>query len=81
MDIRVLKYFLAIAREENITRASEVLHIAQPSLSKQIIELEKELGKKLLIRGKRKVTLTDSGVLLKKGQKKLYSYLKKHKRN
>ena len=49
MEIRVLKYFLAVAREENITRAAESLHIAQPSLSKQIIELEQELGKKLLI--------------------------------
>lgn len=77
MDIRVLKYFLAIAREENITRASEVLHIAQPSLSKQIIELEKELGKKLLIRGKRKVTLTDSGVLLKKRAEEIIQLFEK----
>ena len=58
MDIRVLKYFLAVAREENITRAAESLHIAQPSLSKQMMELEQELGKQLLIRGKRKITLS-----------------------
>ena len=50
MDIRILRYFLAVAKEENITRAAESLHIAQPSLSKQIMELESELGKKLLIR-------------------------------
>ena len=66
MDIRVLKYFLAVAREENITRAAESLHIAQPSLSKQIMELEEELGKQLLIRGKRKITLTEEGILLRK---------------
>ena len=66
MDIRVLRYFLAVAREENITRAAESLHISQPSLSKQLMELEDELGKQLLIRGKRKVTLTEDGVLLRK---------------
>lgn len=66
MDIRVLKYFLTVAKEENITRAAESLHIAQPSLSKQLIELENELGKQLLIRGKRKITLTDDGTLLLK---------------
>lgn len=51
MDIRILRYFLAVAREENITRAAESLHIAQPSLSKQLMELEQELEKQLLIRG------------------------------
>ena len=66
MDIRVLRSFLAVAREENITRATESLHISQPSLSKQIMELEKELGKQLIIRGKRKITLTEEGLLLKK---------------
>ena len=66
MDIRVLKYFLAVAQEENITRAAQALHIAQPSLSKQIMELERELGKQLIIRGKRKITLTEEGILLRK---------------
>ena len=66
MDIRVLKYFVAVAKEGNISRAAESLHITQPSLSKQLIELENELGKQLLVRGKRKVTLTDSGTLLLK---------------
>ena len=65
MDIRLLRYFLAVAREENITRAAETLHIAQPSLSKQLMELENELGKRLLVRGKRKVTLTEDGILLR----------------
>ncbi len=66
MEVRELRYFLAVAREENITRAAESLHIAQPSLSKQLMELERELGKQLLIRGKKKITLTEEGVLLRK---------------
>lgn len=66
MEIRLLKYFLAVAREENITAAAEVLHITQPTLSKQLMELEDELGKKLLIRGKRKIALTEDGILLRK---------------
>lgn len=66
MELRLLRYFLTVAREGNITRASKSLHIAQPSLSKQLMELEAELGKQLFIRSKRGVTLTDEGVLLRK---------------
>lgn len=66
MEIRVLRYFLAAAREENITRASEILHVAQPTLSKQLIELEKQLDTKLFIRGSRKITLTEDGIFLRK---------------
>lgn len=66
MELRLLRYFLAVAREENITRAAKSLHIAQPSLSKQLMELEQELGKQLFIRGKRKITLTEAGILLRK---------------
>lgn len=66
MDIRVLKYFLAVAREQNIIKAARTLHIAQPSLSKQMMELEQELGKQLIIRGKRKLSLTEEGILLRK---------------
>lgn len=77
MDIRVLRYFLAVAREENITRAAASLHIAQPSLSKQLMELEKELGKPLLVRGKRKVTLTDDGILLRKRAEEIVALLEK----
>lgn len=66
MELRLLRYFLTVAREGNITRASKSLNIAQPSLSKQLMELEAELGKQLFIRSKRGVTLTDEGVLLRK---------------
>lgn len=67
MEIRVLKYFLAVAQEESISKAAESLHITQPTLSRQLMELEKELQTKLFIRGKRnkKVTLTDDGKLLR----------------
>ncbi|MDO4289148.1 MAG: LysR family transcriptional regulator [Eubacterium sp.] len=81
MDIRVLRYFLAVAREENITRASESLHIAQSSLSKQLIELEQELGKQLLVRGKRKITLTEEGVLLRKRADEIVDLLEKTERD
>lgn len=64
MELRVLKYFIEIAREENITAAAEKLHVSQPTLSKQISDLEKELGKQLFLRGKRKTTLTDDGRFL-----------------
>lgn len=77
MDVRVLRYFLAVAREENITRAAESLHIAQPSLSKQLMELEQELGKTLLIRGKRKITLTEEGVLLRKRAEEIVELVSK----
>lgn len=66
MELRLLRYFLAVAREENITRAAEFLHISQPSLSKQLMDLEQEFGKQLFIRGKRKITLTEEGILLRK---------------
>ena len=79
MDIRVLRYFLTVAREENITRAAESLHITQPSLSKQLMELETELGKQLLIRGKRKITLTEDGILLRKRAEEIVSLFEKTK--
>lgn len=77
MDVRVLRYFLAVAREENITRAAESLHIAQPSLSRQLMELERELGKQLLIRGKRKIRLTEEGVLLRKRAEEILELVEK----
>ena len=66
MELRVLRYFLAVVREENILRASEALHITQPSLSRQLAGLEEELGVKLFERGNRKITLTEAGTLLRR---------------
>lgn len=66
MEIRVLRYFLEIAREENMSRAAERLHVSQPTLSKQMKDLESELGKKLFRRGSTSIHLTDEGMLLRK---------------
>jgi len=66
MDLRSLRYFLAVAREENMTRAAESLHVTQPTLSKQIKALEEELGQKLFIRHSFAIELTEEGVLLRK---------------
>ena len=66
MEIRVLRYFLAVVREENITKAAEVLHVTQPTLSRQLAQLEEEIGVKLFDRGARKITLTNAGVLLRR---------------
>ena len=65
MDIRTLRYFLAVAREENMTRAAELLHVAQPTLSRAMRALEEELGKKLFTRHSFSISLTEEGVLLR----------------
>lgn len=79
MEIRILRYFLAVAREESISKAAEYLHITQPTLSRQLMELEEELGSKLLNRGKRnhKVTLTDEGMLLRKRAEEIIALVDK----
>lgn len=77
MEIRVLRYFLAIAREESISGAATFLHITQPTLSRQIMELEEELGVKLLVRGNRKITLTNEGRLLHKRAEEIISLVDK----
>ena len=66
MELRVLQYFLAVAREQNISAAAQSLHLTQPTLSRQLRELEEALGKQLMIRGNRKITLTEEGMLLRK---------------
>ena len=65
MELRTLRYFLAVAQEENITKAAELLHVTQPTSSRQIMELEKELGVTLLFRGKNGLTLSDDGALFR----------------
>ncbi|MCD7837226.1 MAG: LysR family transcriptional regulator [Lachnospiraceae bacterium] len=79
MDIRVLQYFLAVAREESITKAAESLNMTQPPLSRQLKDLEDELGKQLLIRGSKKVTLTDDGILLRQRAEELVDLMEKTK--
>ncbi|MDU9692050.1 LysR family transcriptional regulator [Priestia aryabhattai] len=65
MEIRVLRYFLMVAREGNITKAADVLHVTQPTLSRQLKDLEQELGKKLFIRSSHSIILTGEGMLLR----------------
>ena len=65
MELRTLRYFLAAAQEGNITRAADILHITQPTLSRQIMELERELGTTLMLRGKNGLTLTDDGLFFR----------------
>ena len=65
MELRVLRYFLMVAREENITRAAGLLHVTQPTLSRQLIQLEEEMGVKLFHRNQYRITLTEEGLLLK----------------
>ena len=66
MELRTMRYFLAVAREENMTRAAELLHVTQPTLSKQLKVLEYELGKKLFTRHSFSIQLTEEGILLRK---------------
>ncbi|MDE6660640.1 MAG: LysR family transcriptional regulator, partial [Anaeroplasmataceae bacterium] len=66
MELRELKYFMAVAKEESISKAAEALFITQPNLSRQMQNLEKEIGQPLFIRGSRRITLTDAGRLLYK---------------
>lgn len=82
MEFRLLEYFLAVAREQNITAAAESLHISQPALSTQLKALETELGKQLLIRGvkgSRKVILTEEGMILRKRAEEMVSLMRRTK--
>ncbi len=80
MELRVLQYFLAIAREQSIVRAAESLHLSQPTLSTQIKAMEEELGKQLLIRGtkgSRKISLTEEGMILRKRAEEILNLVQK----
>lgn len=71
MEIRVLQYFLAVAREGTVSAAAEALHLTQPTLSRQLHDLEEELGKKLFVRGAHSIKLTEEGMLLRNRAKQI----------
>lgn len=77
MELRVLNYFLMVAREENITKAAQLLHVTQPTLSRQLMQLEEELGVQLFHRGKHSVTLTEDGMLLRRRPQEITSLSEK----
>lgn len=81
MELRVLNYFLAVAREENITKAAQMLHISQPTLSRQMMQLEEELGVKLFARSNHNIVLTEDGLLLKRRAQELIALADKTKRD
>lgn len=80
MEIRVLRYFLTVVREESITKASEVLHITQPTLSRQLSQMEEEIGVKLFNRSSRKITLTNEGILLRRWAEEILQLVDKTER-
>ena len=81
MELRVLNYFLAIAREENFTKAAQQLHVTQPTLSRQIAQLEEELGVKLFVRSNHNIILTEEGMILKRRAQEILSLADKTKRD
>ena len=81
MELRVLGYFLAIAREESFTRAAEQLHVTQPTLSRQIADLERELGVKLFTRSNHNIILTEDGMILKRRAQEILSLADKTKQD
>ena len=81
MELRVLNYFLAIAREENFTRAAEQLHVTQPTLSRQIADLEAELGVKLFTRSSHNIVLTEDGMLLRRRAQEILTLADNTKRD
>lgn len=80
MEVRVLRYFLTVVREESITRAAEVLHITQPTLSRQLSQLEDDIGVRLFVRGSRKISLTSEGILLRRRAEEILSLIDKTER-
>lgn len=81
MELRVLRYFLTVAQEENITKAAALLHVTQPTLSRQLMQLEEELGAKLFRRGQYRIILTDAGMLLRQRAQEIVELADKTKRD
>ncbi|WP_336883788.1 LysR family transcriptional regulator [Priestia koreensis] len=77
MELRVLRYFLTVAREGNITKAANFLHVTQPTLSRQLKDLEEELGKKLFVRSSHSVILTEEGIILRKRAEEILNMVDK----
>ena len=77
MELRVLRYFLAVAREGTVSGAADFLHLSQPSLSRQLMGLEKELGKTLFLRGSRRIVLTEEGMLLRRRAEEILGLVEK----
>ena len=80
MELRVLNYFLTVSREENITKAAQLLHVTQPTLSRQLMQLEEELGVKLFERSNHSIVLTNDGLLLKRRAQEIVSLAEKTKK-
>lgn len=81
MDLRLLEYFLAVAKTGNITRAAEQLHVTQPTISRQLMDLEEQMGAPLMIRGKRQITLTDAGILFQQRAQEIIDLMDKTSRD
>lgn len=77
MELRVLRYFLAVAREGTVSGAADFLHLSQPSLSRQLMGLEKELGKTLFLRGSQRIVLTEEGMLLRRRAEEILGLVEK----
>jgi DNA-binding transcriptional LysR family regulator len=77
LDIKILRYFLALAKEESITAAANHLHLTQPTLSRQLMKLEQTHGTTLFIRGSRRITLTDEGIRLRKRAEEILELIHK----
>lgn len=80
MEIRVLRYFLTVVREESITKAAETLHITQPTLSRQLAQMEEDMGVRLFDRGTRKIVLTNEGILMRRRAEEILELVDKTKR-
>ena len=80
MELRVLNYFLMVSQEENITKAAQLLHVTQPTLSRQLMQLEEELGVKLFERSNHSIVLTNDGLLLKRRAQEIVSLAEKNQK-